>query len=109
MSGIPTVKVKHPDAPGDFMIINESDFDKNVHELFDGTANGGSTGDLPAGYEAKHSGGGKYKALVNDEPLKYGDDHEKAGEPAVFASKDDALAALKAFAAAQAATEEEAD
>jgi len=32
---IPTVKVKNPDAPGEFMIINQRDFQEGVHELFD--------------------------------------------------------------------------
>lgn len=30
-----TVKIRHPDNPEDFMIINESDFNKKKHELFD--------------------------------------------------------------------------
>lgn len=35
---LPTVKVKNPDVPGEAMIINESDFDEKVHELFDAPA-----------------------------------------------------------------------
>ena len=96
MSGVPTVKVQHPDNPDDYMIINESDFDAKVHKPFE--EKDGSSDDLPAGYEAKHAGGGRWKAFVDGEPLKYADGHEKAGGPAIFASKDEAVAALKVYA-----------
>lgn len=35
MAEIPTVKVKDP-ATGDFIVINESDYDESVHELYAG-------------------------------------------------------------------------
>ena len=37
MSAIPTVKIKseNPDSQGDFIVINESDFDSKTMTLFD--------------------------------------------------------------------------
>lgn len=34
MGDLPTVKVRDPAKPGDFKVINESDFDPEFHELW---------------------------------------------------------------------------
>lgn len=31
---IPTVKIEDPEKPGDYIVINESDFDADKHTLF---------------------------------------------------------------------------
>lgn len=37
-SSVPTVTIKDPNKPGDYIIINESDFDPKRHEMFDAPA-----------------------------------------------------------------------
>jgi hypothetical protein len=32
---IPTVKIVHDEAPGGFAIINESDFNPEIHKIFE--------------------------------------------------------------------------
>lgn len=114
MAKIPTVKVQHGD---DFMIINEADFDAAVHTLYgesgeDASPEGsapaapppagppqpGSKPDAPV-LDLKHVGFGKYHVTVDGEPLKH-DGGEDDGKPVVFASKDEAQAALDEYAAA---------
>jgi hypothetical protein len=34
MQAIPVLKVVHPEIEGEWMLINESDFDPDVHELW---------------------------------------------------------------------------
>jgi hypothetical protein len=34
MAAVETVKVEHPDNPGQSMLINKSDFDPEVHKLY---------------------------------------------------------------------------
>ena len=36
MGALPTVRIKNASKPGDFIVINESDFDPKVHEKFVG-------------------------------------------------------------------------
>lgn len=50
MTTVPTVKVKNPAEPGEFMIINQSDFDPDVHELYDPEA---TAEDAPADESAE--------------------------------------------------------
>lgn len=92
---IPTVKIQHPDDRKAFVIINAEDFDPEQHKRYEETSPAGDA--LPEGYSTKHRGGGKYIALVNDQPLKAAD----SDEPVVFASKAEAEAALVEYAAAQ--------
>jgi len=81
MAKIPTKKVVNPDAPDDFMIINESDFNPDVHKLWEGeepeeSGSGASTeptpntGDdtptLPEGYEVEHAGAGYFFLMGPD-------------------------------------------
>lgn len=35
MEAIPTVKVKHPTIAGEFIVINEADFDSTKHERYE--------------------------------------------------------------------------
>ena len=81
MATVPTVRIKNPDLPGDFIVINESDFDAAVHEKFEGeraqsaSRPAGKPGDggkesgsaLPDGYEIEAAGGGGYYHLFGPE------------------------------------------
>lgn len=81
MGRLPTVKISAPDVDGGFIVINESDFDPEKHERFEGTepeAAQGAAGDegpeddgagaatdeveptLPDGYTMESQGGGYY-------------------------------------------------
>ncbi len=53
MSNPKTIKIKstHPESQGDFVEINETDFDPAVHEKFD--ASGGPV-DIPEGWADLH-------------------------------------------------------
>lgn len=66
-----------------------------------GPDEGESPADVPAipdGGEVEHRGGGKYRALWNGEPLK----DAETDEPVLFPDREDAEAALREYAAAQA-------
>lgn len=91
MAAIPTVKIRSEDTESGYVIINESDFDREVHKPY-AEAQGRA-------YEAKHRGGGKWAAYVDGKPLRDGDE---AGDDYLFDSKALAEAALAEYAAAQA-------
>ena len=38
MPSVPTVQIKDPLKPGDYIVINESGFDPSIHELYDPTS-----------------------------------------------------------------------
>lgn len=42
MPKLPTIRVKNPGAPGEFLTINASNFDSSKHERFEEAAVGGS-------------------------------------------------------------------
>ena len=46
MPALPTVRIVNPKKDGDYLIINESDFDPAVHRLF-GTTGAASAGEQP--------------------------------------------------------------
>lgn len=96
MGKIPTVQVQHPDGDG-FMLINEADFDPSVHTRY------GQDGELalPDGTSLQKIPGGRFKALVGDDALKYPEGHDKAGKDVVFASQEEAVAAIEEYVAAQ--------
>jgi hypothetical protein len=106
---VETVTVQHPDVAGERMIINASDFDVAVHKLFEIASASSSSGTsastsqtnpdpnaLPAGYEAKHISGGRYRALVDGKPLR----DAATDTEMVFQGKEVAIAALREYAAA---------
>lgn len=79
MTKIPTVRIKDPSHPADYVVINESDFDPKVHELYEepkgakkakAAAEGEKKGDdgpqLPEGYTIE-AAGGAYKHLYGPE------------------------------------------
>lgn len=117
---LPTVKIVHPEVEGEFVIINESDFQEGVHVRWDdreqrpsrkpATPAASQQGSTPAaelkapdGCSVKYRGKAGWQALVGDKPLKA----SGSEEPARFESKVEAIAALEAFAAARAAAEAE--
>lgn len=113
MTSLPTVKVKNPDDPdGGFMVINKSDFQEGVHELFDekaeksqkkaskGNAEGekkNPPAEFPEGYSAKHIAGGRFELTGPEGQLIEGPVNGK------WQGKETALEAAKQHAAAAAA------
>jgi hypothetical protein len=73
------VKSSHPESQGDFVIINECNFDPSVHERFDPEP---LADDAPTanGIKAVHRGRGNYSVMDGDAEIVKG------------LSKDDALA-----------------
>lgn len=101
MATIPTVRIKNPDVQGDFIVINESDFDPTVHEKFTdehaakaaennppaGTSTTTSSGTaMPDGYRYEAAKGG-YGHLFHGDVLIEGPSNGKfQGEAAAIAA-----------------------
>lgn len=98
MGNVPTIRVNFGES---YAVINEADFDPAVHVRWGEKppAPPADGGELPEGYEAKHIGRGKYKAMVNGVALPDGNP-DKPGD-LLFESKDEALAALRKHAEEQ--------
>lgn len=108
MATLPTVRVKNPSKPGDFVVINELDFDPKRHEPFtgegagkdeeqgggqnEGTPDIGPT--LPDGYALEHVSGGYYQLFGPEGQLIEGPANGKwRGEDAALAAALDHAAA----------------
>lgn len=100
MAKVPTVRVRHPESPDDYMVINKADYDEEVHELFDDEASSASDGDgdggsqeLPDGYRTERAGGSYFHLFgPDDEPIE-GPSNGK------WQGKDAAIEAAQAHAA----------
>ena len=115
MGSIPTVKVNDPGKPGDYLVINQSDFERGGYTLF-GEGAAPSSGKpkappappagavLPAGYALVSQPGGRRKVTLNGETLKHAEG-PKAGNDVSFANEAEAIAAAIELAAAIAAAE----
>jgi len=53
---VPTVKIKNPSNPKDYVIINESDYDEDVHELWDSKKSPKKAPSTPPSDEGTESG-----------------------------------------------------
>ncbi len=99
---LPTVKIKSDARSEGFIIINESDFDPEVHTLYEEAASGepAESPETGQGFEAgakyslgEHAGAGYYVLLKGGEPV-LGDD----GEPeTVGRGRDTAQATVDAM------------
>ncbi len=70
MGALPTVRIKNPNEPGDFIIINESDFNPTVHEKFEGEVKPATT--KPKVKGGKTDGGSSFPEGYRYEPAKGG-------------------------------------
>jgi hypothetical protein len=101
MGALPTVRIKNPAKPDDFMVINESDFDPKVHEKFVGEPKPSPTpkpedkpkpnaGDgFPEGYRYENAKGGYGHLYFGDEIIEGPSNGKWQGEEAARAAAID--------------------
>lgn len=107
MARVNTVRIRHPEDPGDFMVINASDYDSDVHELVEEAEEPAESVDdeteddkegekelgLPDGYRVEHAGGPYHQLYGPDDQVIEGPSNGKwqGADVAIQAARDHAF------------------
>lgn len=98
MAELPTVRIVNPSNPDDYVIINESDYDPDTHELWEERDEGGEGDGQGDAAEAELEGGETPEAPEGTEEASDDTEGEEESEASTFdtvGDLEDAIAELE--------------